>query len=760
MQEAFGSLTREYKRARALLDELDDALDEVEKQRRPLFLLQGKKLNRQVRKARVLLQDLEELASAYPMTPELRELLDDVDRQLDRCDRLEDVLVELVPTSGNTVPQAPAIDNLPALDLFVGRETEIARCLEGLSPQERGWGVVIDGQGGLGKSALALAVAHLCRKESFFGAYLWVSAKTTYLTSRGVQQDILAPTTLDALLEELANLRGVEIRRLGTTQEKCQHLERALAGTRSLLVLDNLETLCAEERQEVGEFLRRLPRDCKAIVTSRRRSGESAITVRLDPLPWQTAYELFACLAAKDAEVLELVTQLGESGIQKLYTAAGGSPLALRWTVQLITQKSYSFERVLEMLAQAAMTSDLHGFVFAESLEQLSTQGRQVFSTLTLFRAPATLPMLASASGHPLAFVQEACEQLVQLSLAESDFEHTHFHLLPLTSTLAGSRIDDESGLRFAQAWAEFAHTHGGDYPEDFASYDQLEAEWPNLQSCMAWLQEMSSTGYTSMHKRSSLLLIEFIRSLRRFLWFRGYWTELVQIARQGFDVSTAAEQWMGAVWSAQCLVWVYGPYARNESQEAEHWMQRLLYASGQCGLEEEVDIYRQRWEGLQARARGDLDLAEARLQAVLYFCRTHGTVRQIVTTLNDLGRVRCDLKDFERANDCFKQAYALAHMLEEQRAICALNLGLVAFHQSDLSLAQRWLQEGQTLALKIHRRDLVAEGQFRMARVLARLGRKNEAQELAAQALATFERLRHASLEEARLLTRKLSDE
>ncbi len=758
MQEAFGSLTREYKRARALLDTLEDAFDEVEQKRRPLFLLQGKKLSRQLRMARVLLQDLEEMALAYPTTPELREFLDDVDRQLDRCDRLEDYLVDLVPTT-SAAPQAPAVDNLPVSDLFVGREAEIARCLEGLSPQERGWGVVIDGQGGLGKSALALAVAHLCRKESFFNAYLWVSAKTTYLTPRGVQNDSLAPTTLDALLDELGHLRGVEVRRLGSTQEKRQHLERALEGTRSLLVLDNLETLSAEDRQEVGEFLRRLPRDCKAIVTSRRRSGESAVTVRLDPLPWQTAHELFARLATEDTAVRELISQLGESGIQKLYTAAGGSPLALRWTVRLITEKGYSFESVLELLAQAAMTSDLHGFVFAESLEQLSATGRQVFSTLTLFRAPATLPMLASASGLTLEVVQESCEQLVQLSLAESDPEHAHFHLLPLTSALAGSRIDDESGFRFAQVWAEFARTHGGDHPEDFASHDRLEAEWPNLQGCLIWLQEMSSNGYTPIHRRSSLLLIEFIRSLRRFLWFRGYWTELVQIARQGFDVSTAAEQWMGAVWSAQCLVWVYGPYARNEPQEAEHWMQRLLYAAAQCGLQEDVDIYRQRWEGLQARARGELDLAEARLQAVLYFCRTHGTVRQIVTTLNDLGRVQCDRKDFERANACFHQAHSLSHTLEELRAISALNLGLVAYHQADLPLAQRWLQEGQALALKIHRRDLVAEGQFRMARVLAGLHRKGEAQELAAQALATFERLRHASLEEARALTRKLAE-
>ena len=41
-------------------------------------------------------------------------------------------------------------DNLPRYNhVFVGRKTEIDRCMEALSPGDRGWGVAIDGIGGM-----------------------------------------------------------------------------------------------------------------------------------------------------------------------------------------------------------------------------------------------------------------------------------------------------------------------------------------------------------------------------------------------------------------------------------------------------------------------------------------------------------------------------------------------------------------------------------------------------------------------------------
>src|SRR4051812_19549875 len=52
-------------------------------------------------------------------------------------------------------------DNLlRSANIFVGRQKEIARCQEALLPDDRDWGIVIDGIGGIGKTALALEVAH------------------------------------------------------------------------------------------------------------------------------------------------------------------------------------------------------------------------------------------------------------------------------------------------------------------------------------------------------------------------------------------------------------------------------------------------------------------------------------------------------------------------------------------------------------------------------------------------------------------------
>jgi thymidylate kinase len=76
--------------------------------------------------------------------------------------------------------------------VFVGRKAEMAKCLEALSPEERGWGVVIDGIGGMGKTVLALEVADLARQQGMFDAYLFASAKTSWLSPDRVRQETLA----------------------------------------------------------------------------------------------------------------------------------------------------------------------------------------------------------------------------------------------------------------------------------------------------------------------------------------------------------------------------------------------------------------------------------------------------------------------------------------------------------------------------------------------------------------------------------------
>jgi hypothetical protein len=104
---------------------------------------------------------------------------------------------------------APKIpDNLPRRAAFFGRDKEMDRVLGALGPEERGWGVVIDGIGGIGKTALAVEAAYRCKERGLFEAFIFVSAKQKRLKPSGIKAEVRAATTLDEFVNETARALG------------------------------------------------------------------------------------------------------------------------------------------------------------------------------------------------------------------------------------------------------------------------------------------------------------------------------------------------------------------------------------------------------------------------------------------------------------------------------------------------------------------------------------------------------------------------
>ena len=155
------------------------------------------------------------------------------------------------------------------------------------------------------------------------------TAKKRELTPSG-EQSLLGYNVrgyLD-LLAELASELGYE--QLGRLSEEQRPgaVRRAMVGMRILLVIDNVESFSEEDRNSLFQFLRRLPEGCKAIVTSRMRSDLDARAIRLDELDRVNVFKLLEELAKGN-------TALGANRKDwtKLYEAAGGNPLILKWTV-------------------------------------------------------------------------------------------------------------------------------------------------------------------------------------------------------------------------------------------------------------------------------------------------------------------------------------------------------------------------------------------------------------------------------------------
>ncbi|MEH1904462.1 MAG: tetratricopeptide repeat protein [Nostoc sp.] len=724
-------------------------------------------LQRTLTRARRALQIIEEEKASYGIRipPDLVIELEEKQKEVTS---LEARLSQLQGQRPASVP-----NNLPRYnDVFVGRKEEIARCMDALSPEERGWGVAIDGIGGMGKTALALEVAHLARKQALFDAYLFVSAKTTWLSTEGVRPETLALSSLDSFCREFAKGLGqADIVKMTDATERRRALLDALRGRRTLLIWDNLETLNAEERDMIAEFVRKLPTPNKAIITSRRRTGESAVTIRLDHLLEAEALELMREKGKSHPRLDQELNATKPEILTALYQASGGNPLALDWTLGQVAHKGYSISVALERLRDAAKSEDLYGFLFADAAKTLSEKDRTVLSALVVFLTPAKTAALVDATDIVITEIQVSLERLVTLSLV-NDLDGERFGLHPLTRTYIRAAVGGTdtvltaplSGIRFNSAaqrkvlryWVDFAQKYGGDDKDAYKTYDKLETEWQNLEGVATTLREMAGIPGALKDRQAAQMLIDLENALYNFLFFRGYWDERVRLGEWCYHAGKALGQWSDAGWGAYHVAWIY--YNRADTDWAVRWATQMTEAMERGGsrLDKAVAIGLQ---GQIAEQRQDWAEAERLHQEELAIYRELGEEQREAIALNDLGAVAQEQGHYDRAESYYKQALAIEEKLgnkANQATYCGC-LGNLALNRDRPTETRPWYERELALAQEVGRQDLVADAQAGLARVLEKEGRYAGALPLAQSALDIQERLRDQNLDFSRRLVERL---
>ncbi len=81
----------------------------------------------------------------------------------------------------NPQPEASPYSSLPHQPFFFGRAKELATIADALAPESRSWGALIDGPGGIGKTALAVRAAYLAPSAQY-PIKIFLSAKVRELT--------------------------------------------------------------------------------------------------------------------------------------------------------------------------------------------------------------------------------------------------------------------------------------------------------------------------------------------------------------------------------------------------------------------------------------------------------------------------------------------------------------------------------------------------------------------------------------------------
>ena len=546
------------------------------------------------------------------------------------------------------MPSAPPPAELPGdIPDFTGREALVAtvrNLVEGAREAQATAVVVsaISGMAGIGKTALAVHVAHLVRTRFPDGQF--------HVNLRGAEAEALDPMAV--LGDFLTQLGMVDLP--GDLDGRTRAYRSRVADRRFLVLLDN-----AADEDQVRPLLPGSP-SCAVIITSRVQllGLAGARRVVLDVLGEDEAVTLLGQICGEERAASE------REHAQEIARICGYLPIAIRIAGGVLAKQprlslaqfaeQLHRERPLTVLGSEG-TDDVR-ISFSRSYRALREQEQRLFCLLGLFRAPDFPAWMGDVAldAPVISNTPASIGRLVDAQLLEDDRGQRD---------AAGQRR-----FRFHDLLREFARENAETAipgAERRAALDRVLTRYLLLSTEASRRLRPVDRGGPLFAEADPPLRALDREPLRNgaLAWFTAEHACLVSAVEQACDSGFAAISWRLAV-----------------SLEA-FFERRALWDSWQRTGEVSLT---------SARAAGDAFGAAHVQRSLGYLARERGEPRQSLRYLEQ------SRSDFQAAGDAFGEAHVLCNMIRTYRDLGEFTKALECYESSlpvARSLGARWLE-------------------------------------------------------------------
>jgi DNA-binding SARP family transcriptional activator len=629
------------------------------------------------------------------------------------------------PVNPPSPAPAPAPRQLPPdIGAFTGRAGEIEVARAALP----GKVLAIAGPGGVGKSALAVHLAHRLA-HLFPDGQLYVDLQGATAGLRPLEPLEVLGRFLRALGspdgDRVPGSRGLE----PATVAEASGAFRALAARRRLLVvLDN-----ARDAAQVRPLLPAGP-PAATVVTSRRilSTLDGAVHVNLDVLPEREAVRLLGRLAGPQRIAAD------PAAARRVARSCGCLPLALRiagarlsarprWPVRALAARVGDAQRRLDELQIAELRVRSSFQVGYEMLLDSADQGdRAAARAFPLLGLPDGADLSLSAAAGLLELperdAEHALERLVDAQLVESPAPGRYrlHDLLRLFSRELAARLPRADaagaltgllGWYVASAWQAFRQLRPGDpRPASAGRWAEGGQRFPTVDSALRWLEDERANLLAAVRQVAAgdglpaPIATQLARALFAFFHVRGYLLDWVEVNETALAVAR-----------------------RLADPVAE------AHAYRDLGAAHEV--------------RGDYRTAEGYLRDGLARYRTAGDLAGQAACLNSLGAVHDSLGQLPEAVACLEQSLAISRILGDRhnQGISLNNLSTVYGSLGSYQRAVDCLSEALGIFREAGNRRSVAANLGNLGEVYERQGAYAEAVSSYQQSLTMFRELGNA---------------